>query len=214
MPPTTRKTTPTAPAVVEDKYAPTAWVSSGNGLQDLTVPSGQTCLVRRPGVEGLLTENVLFETDFLSTIIQDNITLAEKGVAPKEVDLRELTKDPKKMAELVFTVDKIVCAVVVKPVVKRVPDNPLNRQNGVVYTDMIDLTDKLFIVDFALGGSGALETFPEKSTASVGGVQRRQGTRRPAKSTAALHGPMRSPAAETFPPILAKSWPEGRSLSV
>ncbi len=62
MPPTTRKTqTPSQ----SDPYAATAWGQSANDPTptDLTVPSGQRCLVRRPGLEQLLREGVLFETD-------------------------------------------------------------------------------------------------------------------------------------------------------
>ena len=192
MPPTARKTTtkstmdttPAAPAApVEDKYAPTAWGSSESPLQDLTVPSGQTCLVRRPGVEGLLVEGLLFETDFLSTIIHDNVVLAEKGIEAKPVDLEKITQDPKKLAELFRTVDKIVCAVVVKPHVKRPPDNMLNRQAGVVYTDMIDMADKMFIVDFAIGGSSDLDSFLAQPSPGVGGVQNRARSSVPAKRT-------------------------------
>jgi hypothetical protein len=195
MPPTPRKTSarkattpaepPAMPMPPQDKYAPTAWTGSSDGEpEDLTVPSGQTCLVRRPGIEQLLREGVLFDSDTLSTIVHENIQRVERGLPQKEIDIEEFMRDPVKFQELLNTTDRIVCACVLKPTVKRTPNDPTGRQPGVVYTDMIALEDKFAILEFALGGSRTLASFREGPGEGVGGVRPRKGTSGPTKRTA------------------------------
>jgi hypothetical protein len=189
MPPTTRKsTTPrkaTAEDVAGDPYVVTAWGNSAADPTptDLTVPSGQRCLVRRPGLEQLLREGVLFQADMLTSMVHENIELAEKGQKPKDVDFEELMNDPQKFDELMSTVDRILCAVVVRPALQRAPNDVTNRKAGVVYTDSVAIEDKFFIMDFALGGARGLAGFPGGPSTDVGGVPARQGSRRPAKRT-------------------------------
>jgi hypothetical protein len=195
MPPTTRKrTTKANPAAnndemtlgtVVDPYAPTAWGENANDPTptDLTVPSGQRCLVRRPGLEQLLREGVLFETDTLTTMVYENVEQVEKGKAPVPVDFEALMSDPEKFDSLMSTVDRITVAVVVKPRLERPPNDITLRKEGVVYVDSVALEDKFAILDFALGGSRGLAGFPGGPTPNVGGVPARQGTRGPAKRT-------------------------------
>lgn len=169
MPPTPqdrkppRKTAPRKPKPTPastDKYAATTWGSAeGLTTEDFIVPSGQTCLVRRPGVEQLLLEGVLFETDYLTTLVQENIDLVEKGRPSREITVDELMKDPETFKQVVATVDRIVCAVVVKPPVQRPPNDITLRENGQVYVDTISLVDRFAILEFALGGSRALADF-------------------------------------------------------
>lgn len=178
---------PAMPMPPEDKYAPTAWSAEAldDGPQDFTVPSGQTCLVRRPGVERLLREGVLFESDTLTTLVHENLELVEKGKPPVEVSMEELMSDPDKFEELMSTTDRIVAACVLKPSIERALNDPTNRKPGVIYTDMIALEDKFAILEFALGGSRGLAPFLAGSSEGVGGVPARQSTRRPAKRAAA-----------------------------
>lgn len=186
MPPTTRKST-TRKATVEDvagdPYAVTAWGNSSADPTptDLTVPSGQKCLVRRPGLEQLLREGVLFQADMLTSMVYENIELSEKGQKPKDVSFEELMGDPEKFDDLMTTVDRILCAVVIRPALQRPPNDPTNRKDGVVYTDTVAIEDKFFIMDFALGGARGLAGFPGGPNENVGGVSTRQGSRRPAK---------------------------------
>jgi hypothetical protein len=174
------------PMPPEDKYAPTAWSQgpAADGAQDFTVPSGQTCLVRRPGVERLLREGVLFESDTLTTMVHENIERIESGKPEQEVDIESLLSDPKKFGELMETTDRIVEACVLKPTVRRELNDPTNREEGIVYTDDISMEDKFAILEFALGGSRDLAGFRGGSAEAVGGVPARQGTRRPTKRTA------------------------------
>ena len=162
----------------QDKYEPTHWGSAG-AYVDLVVPSGQRCLVRRPGVEALLKAGILHKTDMLSKIVQTEHVNRVKPKPSKKSDavadfddpLMELLKDDALVDDLIHTIDRIVCHVVVKPAVVMTPNDPTSRVDGVVYTDMIDLDDRIFIMNHAVGGQRDLKQFhsgPEEPVGSVG----------------------------------------------
>jgi hypothetical protein len=163
---------------VEDptsKYAPDAWLSGGvGGMEDLTVPSGQLCLVRRPGMEGLMKSGVLHNVDSLSQIVNEKHLKRVQGKAGEpetsEIDMHSLMSDTEGLAEVTHVIDKVVCHCVVKPEVHMTPNDITRRQSGVVYADMIDLVDKMFIFNFVVGGTRDLESFRSGLGEAVGGL--------------------------------------------
>jgi hypothetical protein len=58
-----------------------------------------------------------------------------------------------------------------------------DRDPDVLYADVVDLEDKQFIFQWAVGGSADLREFRRELAKTVGTVQRGQGVRVPAKST-------------------------------
>ena len=163
MPPNSKKKT-------ADRYAPKQW--GGNSFEDLTVPSGQTCLVRRPGVEGLVQAGVLKDIDSLSAIVDTEHVQRAKGTKPKsDADIKNLLNDEATLVNIIHTMDKIVTYVVVKPEVQMVPNDITSREDGVIYADMIDLEDKMFIMNFAVGGTRDLERFREEFDESVASLE-------------------------------------------
>lgn len=164
------------------KYAPNAWLSGGiGGMEDLTVPSGQTCLVRRPGMEGLMKAGILHNVDSLSQIVNEKHLMRVEGKKTDEIDMTSLMKDDKGMDEVMLVVDKVICHCVVKPAVQRTPNDVTRRQPGVVYADMIDLVDKMFIFNFVVGGTRDLERFRGGLDALVGGVEAGEGVQQQAQ---------------------------------
>lgn len=170
MPPTTpqdrkRKTKKAA----EDRYAPTSWGSTTSLFEDLTVPSGQTCLVRRPGVQGLIEAGVLNSLDSLTAIVDEKHIRRVNGEA--EIDVNSLANDSGSILNVLHVVDKVVCYVVVKPEVVMPPDDPDERSDDAVYVDMVDIEDKMFLFNFAVGGTRSLESFREERDQLVGSVE-------------------------------------------
>jgi hypothetical protein len=163
----------TAPKPQNDKYAPTHWGSGGEQYIDLTVPSGQLCQVRRPGVEGLLKAGILHNLDMLTPLIAKQQAVVEGKAKPDsvEADLAELAKDPEKVFEMMHLLDRVVTYVVVQPTIEMTPNDPTSRDNSKIYADMVELDDKLYILNYAVGGSKDLERFREESDATLGGVQ-------------------------------------------
>ena len=178
---------PATPIPVADpdptgKYAPDAWLSGGiGGMEDLTVPSGQVCLVRRPGLEGLMKAGVLNRMDSLSGIVSEKHIKRVKGKGSKaagdqeEIDALSLMNDPKAMDEVIEVVDKVVCHVVVKPEVHRTPNDVTLRKPGIVYADMVDIIDKMFIFNFVVGGTRDIATFRGGLDSVVGGLEDLEG---------------------------------------
>lgn len=158
------------------KYAPTTW--GGERFVDLTVPSGQLCQVRRPGVEGLVRVGLLKQTDALTSIVENKHIKRVKG--QKEVDVKSLMGDAESLVKVMGVVDKIVAYVVVQPELRiptmttpdgeEVPINDADRQSNVIYTDMIDLEDRMFIFQYAVGGSKDIAAFRRQLGEFTGGV--------------------------------------------
>ena len=164
------------PADPDSKYAPDAWLSGGlGGMEDLEVPSGQVCLVRRPGLEGLIKAGVLRNVDSLSAIVSaKHVKKTTKG-QDSDINVSSILEDPEALDSILHTVDKVVCYCVVKPEVHMSPADVTLRQPGVVYADMIDINDKMFLFNFVVGGTRDLESFRGGLDVVVGGVETLEG---------------------------------------
>ncbi len=156
---------------IDPKYAPTVWGSGQvGGAEDLEVPSGQLCLVKRPGVQGLMAAGVLHQADSLSALVDQKHLKKGKPGEAAEVDPASLIKDGKALDNLMHVVDRVVSHVVVQPPIKMAPNDVTRRKAGQVYTDMVDLVDKMFIFNYAMGGTRDLERFRGELDESLGSV--------------------------------------------
>lgn len=179
MPPTVPQDRKRKASKTDDKYAPTTWGSDGNGLEDLVVPSGQTCLVRRPGVQRLMEAGVLRDIDSLTSIVGEEHIKRVNG--ERSVNTETLVNDADAIANVLHMVDRVVVHCVVKPEVIMSPNDPTSRQDGVIYADMIDIEDKMFIFNFAVGGTRSVEQFRQESQSPVGSVDAEQDVELPAE---------------------------------
>jgi hypothetical protein len=147
---------------------------SGAALILLTVPSGETCRVIRPGVEGLIQAGVLHDIDSLTALVDEKHLKRVKG--QQQVDVQSLLADSKNLENLFHVVERVVSYVVREPVVKMTPEDPTNRQAGDhIYCDQIDLEDKMFIFDYAVGGTKDIESFRAKTQLAMGSLADEQG---------------------------------------
>jgi hypothetical protein len=154
-----------------DKYAPSTW-GAVSAYEDLIVPSGQMCLVRRPGLEGLIKAGIVSNFDMLTKIVGDQAERLKTGKEPKsdEEVMSEVMASPERLEEMMRVINKIVCYVVVKPEIKSAPNDITRRIAGVIYDDMIDIDDKMFIMNFAMGGVRDLSTFRKQYDTALGSV--------------------------------------------
>jgi hypothetical protein len=170
---TTTKPAARASASPDDKYAPQAWGATGL-YEDLTFPSGQLALVRRPGLQGLMTAGVLHQMDTLTPLIQQHKDKANGKKSSKAAEqqlMQQILGDEKKLEELMHLLDRVTVHCVVKPEIEMTPNDVTSRVPGVIYADMVDLEDKLFLFNYAVGGSRDLQRFRGESEALVGGLQ-------------------------------------------
>lgn len=153
--------------------------------EDLELPSGNVALVKRPGPAAIMSQGIL--PDELTPIVQEAIR-SGKGLPPKKQ--AELVSDPETVVKMLDGVDKMMCVVVVDPKVryhkyteedvslrgvaesllgKEIPEDDRNPDEW-IYTDEVDLEDKMFIFNFAVGGTRDLRRFRGELAGSMGDV--------------------------------------------
>lgn len=164
--------------------------------EELVLPSGQTCLAVRLGMEGLLAAGILTEADSLTATVQQHTRKVKGGKGPDHTALNEqsLLRDPTALRSIITLADKAMPAIVQSPSVllhyTMNEDGSTRmltqdeRQPGQVYTDMIGLDDKMFLFDWAVGGLAAMTNFRQESTSDVGSMVSQSGNALPPKRTA------------------------------
>lgn len=180
------------PAVLEPTSAD-AWVSKtvGGDDEDIRLPSGNVARVRRVGPEAFLTQDLMPDT--ITPIVEKAIE-SKKGLKPRQQ--AELVEDPEKLGALMEMLDRTLCYAVVQPTVLMPPVcaecgelnstttpqhkdesrddyhtfEPLPRQAGVLYADRVDLEDKMFIMNFVVGGTRDLQQFRREFGAGMAGM--------------------------------------------
>lgn len=156
-----------------DPYAPTVWGSeeSSGALVDLELPSGQLCLAQRPGPEGLMTAGLLDDLDMISTVLPK--IMGGKGKSGKAAtpNLSHMVKNSAALGEMIKLVDRVAVFVVVKPVITPEPEDPADRERGKIYPSSIDLNDKMFLFNWAVGGTRDLATFRGELAESVASME-------------------------------------------
>jgi len=146
----------------------------------ITLPSGQVCKAKRLGMEGILTAGLLGDADSLTAYVgRKHVRKIKggKGADTEAVNVRSLANDPEALKKVVFLVDRATPHIVSEPKVhlhlefledgdtRMIPVE--EREEGEIYTDMIGLEDKMFLFQFAVGGSGDLERFRGESEAAL-----------------------------------------------
>jgi hypothetical protein len=172
-----------------DKYAITGgWGESP--YQDVTVPSGQVCLVKKISMEDLVVLDIARDVDTPTAIASQNVAKAQGKVPtdrkPKTATKAEALKseqdkaaqvaadvaaDPEAFKKHVNLIGKIVCFAVQKPEIHPVPaPDPMNRVDGRIYVDSINFNDQVALFEFAMSSTRDAETFREEPATDVGNV--------------------------------------------
>lgn len=129
----------------------------------LELPSGNTALVRNPGIQHFLKTGQI--PNSLRSMIQKAMNSGDK--APEK--LQTIFENEEEMAELFDLFDKVILQVVIEPKVLPVPVdedgmelhmNDRDLEAG-IYVDEVNLEDKAFIFQYAVGGTKDLERFRE-----------------------------------------------------
>lgn len=139
------------------------------------VPSGNTALIRTPGMSVFLEAGVI--PNALLPLIQDSMT---RGAAPKDEDLVDLLKDKQKIQDIVDLASAVTVYCCIDPVVAEkpldddgnlIPIGDKRRDPDTLYVDEVDFNDKMFIFATATGGTEGLERFRQEQGLDVGVVQ-------------------------------------------
>jgi hypothetical protein len=142
-------TNPGAPQVTSAQ----AWKKAASEGTPLTVPSGNTCLVRLPGMEVFVRKGLI--PNSLMPIVQEAMA---KGRAPQNMNVEA---NPKMLEEMMDLMDAVTVYCVLEPKVASTPADGQARDENILYVDEVDFNDKLFIFQVAVGGTSDLEKFRE-----------------------------------------------------
>jgi len=163
-----------------------ATADSGERLWDLKVPSGALCQVRRPGVPGLVAAGILDSVDSLSALVQTE-HIAPNDAKGQKAGAVAIANSPDAMAAGFALVDKLTAYTVVQPAIwvdyrfkgesdvdwnARQQDAEARRATKV---SDVDIVDRLFIMQWAVGGSDDLKAFREGFGSSLDDLARLQG---------------------------------------
>lgn len=146
-----------------------AW-RKNNGLGaktvELDLPSGNKATLKRISLEEFIALDII--PDSLMGIIESQMNKKPDKPVKKGASAADAVKDPRKMADMFTTMNRIAELVFVEPPVRChevvdgdaktvIPDE--DRDENFVYTDEIDINDKSFAFNFAVGGSKDLDRF-------------------------------------------------------
>jgi len=144
------------------------------------LPSGKRMILKPTSLSTFLQMGKI--PNALMAVVQDAIDDRKgKGGKPSkaaegrmEQNIVKLMEDPEGLADLFETVDAFVCVVAVQPRVYPVPEGEDDRSDELLYVDEMDLDDKMFIFNRAVGEPEDAAPFPEKPASGVGAVQPRK----------------------------------------
>lgn len=122
------------------------------------LPSGNFMVLRRPGFQTFMRGGLI--PNGLMSVAQSAVS---KGKQLEDAQLEELMEDPDSITDIMEMVDDVTVFCAVEPEVK--PDPGVNgvRDPNTLYVDEIDAEDKMFIFQYATGGSSDVESFREEA---------------------------------------------------
>lgn len=162
---------------------------------DLLLPSGNVCRVKQISPMAFLQSGMI--PDQLTVMMRKAIHSGQ-GLNPK--DLEDIAEDPDQMADAMMMVDRVVAFCLVEPEAAMPPvcrqcqhyfqegvhadkDQAKEgyhryvesvRDSNVLYTDVIQMDDKMFIMQFVMGGVRELEPFREQQSGVLESLQKLQ----------------------------------------
>lgn len=139
------------------------------------VPSGNTALIRTPGLEVFVRKGTI--PNALIPLIQKSL---KTGKEPTEDELAEVLGDDEGLDKIIDLAENVLVEVCIDPKVlpapvdeegNRLPDDHPDRDPDVLYADDVDFLDKMYIFSVATGGPSQMEAFRKQSGLDVGPVQ-------------------------------------------
>lgn len=146
--------------------------------QILELPSGLRMAVRRVEMTVFLRSGDV--PNSLLPIVQEAL---EKG---KDVDMEALVGKPEdvdlgKIEEIYDLMGAVACQTSVEPKINPVPDDEDDRDGDLLYVDELEDEDRMFLFQYAIGGTADLATFRRELESDVATVAKKSESARAAK---------------------------------
>lgn len=149
--------------------------------EELTLPTGQTCLATKLSIDGMIAAGLLAEMDALTASVT-KYTRKVKGGNKKadgsEIDQVALMRDPSGIQAMIKLMDKALPHIVVSPrVVLHFTEETVGKTTvtkaltpseraeivenspGTVFTDQVDFSDKAELFNWSAGGLATMLQF-------------------------------------------------------
>ena len=167
--------------------------NAAKGLKDIPLPSGNTAKVRAPGMQAFLAQGFIPNSllEIVMTALDKNAGKPQKTKAQREAEdkvqalqfMKSIADDPARLADLMLTLDRVwlECVVVPETLPADIPAE--ERDQEILYVDDVDFDDKMFVFQFAVGGTQDVEKFRQGTAENVDALQNRTRDVRPTKRT-------------------------------
>lgn len=198
---TPRSGNPAKKAAAKKISTAAQWKTS-SGIEDIEVPSGNIARLRRVGPEAFLSSGIV--PDSLAPMIDEAIK-QKKGLPPSKV-AKKIAEDPESLPQMFDIMNRVVVYAVIEPNVENIPNcdrviegevcdkthfdpihklgekgthkfNEGERDPDTLYIDEVSLDDRLFIMNYAVGGTRDLERFRREHGESMAGLAPGKGVR-------------------------------------
>jgi hypothetical protein len=167
--------------------------NQAKGLKDIPLPSGNTAKVKAPGMQAFLAQGFIPNSllDIVMGALDKTSGKPQKTAAQRQAEdqkqalqfMQDIANDPAKLADLMVTIDRVWLHCVVVPETLPTPPEDEPRDEELLYVDEVDFDDKMFVFQFAVGGTADLERFREGTTENMDALQNRTRAVRPTKRT-------------------------------
>lgn len=165
--------------------------ATGEGAEEeLTLPSGQTCRARKVTILSMIEAGILNEADSLTALVDQHTRKVKGGKTADGVKIdSSILADAEAIKKMIEMADRSLPSIVVSPpvmlhfqevkvgktkVTKKYSEEERNRlradRPGLIFTDQIDLDDKMELFQWGVGGLKAFSSFPGVATPDVGSM--------------------------------------------
>lgn len=145
----------------------------------ITLPSGQNVRMRRTSLQAFMTTGII--PNKLMEVAQKAIS---KGKDPEMSELAGIITDEGQLTDMIRMMDDAVVHVMIEPKVLPLPEEGEERDPDQLYIDEIDDEDKMFIFNWAVGGTADVEQFRGEATSSLASLAGGKTVAAPAKRAA------------------------------
>lgn len=146
-----------------------AW-KSGRRAVRLPLPSGNVCEAINKGLQVFVEQGQI--PNALMPIVTEALS---DGKKMDKSDIDKMSRDPELLRASLEMANTIVLGCVVAPAIHPIPETEADRDPELLYVDELDLTDKMFVLNWVVGGTRDVERFREEQAALVGDLPRQQG---------------------------------------
>ena len=177
--------------MTENRYSLTGWAEKESEEFDLSLPSGQLCLVRKLKMEDIIKAGLIDDLDYFSTKLvtsgsKKSKNASEQEQTPGDLDgddgLIRALGDPAKFKKITDVMDKVVALVVLQPQISTKPLHKLGKDAaGKVFIGDIGFDDKIAIFSRTFTGLGDMSRFHEGEDEGVGAVPASESVSLPAE---------------------------------